>query len=116
VTEDRRGNEITAEHGGSFVKVEQAGLTPGRTVEYQGLVQELQVDAKGPIVVLRVWHRGELGRTAAARPRDCVVVQAPKKLRERQADRVRQEHGQKMKAEAIESQKRLVALQKERLA
>jgi len=112
---DRRGEEMTADHGGSFIEVEQPGLVAGRVNRFKGLVRAIETDAKGPIIRIGVWSAGGLtGREAAVRPEHCLVVQGPKRLREAQAETARIATGRRLKAEADAHAKRMIELQKAR--
>jgi hypothetical protein len=111
---DRAGQVMTADHGGTFIQVETPGLTPNHPVRWKGLVIRIVADAKGPIVYAREWRAGRLlqGRDMAARPEHCLVIQAPKGLRERQAERAREVlHDRRLKEE-IAHRKRMRALGK----
>lgn len=112
---DRRGEEITTEHGASFLEIEQPGLTPGRINKFQGLAKGFVTDAKGTILLVAVWARGDFtGREAAVRIEHCLVIQGPKKLRLAQAEQARIAHARVLKAEADAHAKRMIELQKSR--
>lgn len=73
-----------------FVEAERPGLTGSNVSTFQGWVQAITSDAKGPILRIREWSRGGwTGHERQARPEHLRVRKAPETAREMLTDEAR---------------------------
>lgn len=79
----------------SFVRVLIANrLAPKHPVEFRGVVTRIELDAKGPVLVIREWGGRELlPGFRFARPEHCLTTRYPSALRSNLTARAARKNG-----------------------